>query len=154
MRELKPKDLKNICDPSDFPFKTTEDYEFDHEPEHQERGVNAIDLGLNLKAEGYNIFVCGAAGTGRNTQINKAVNKIATGQETPDDWIYVYNFIQEDEPIAIRLPPGRGIIYLKDMEELIKELKVEVPKAFESDDYETRKQELLKEYIRKRDIVL
>jgi len=154
MRKLKTEDLINICDPSLFPFKTTEDYVFEHEPLHQERGVSAIDFGLNVKSEGFNIFVCGAAGTGRNTQINKAVNEIASTQKTPDDWIYVYNFIHEDEPVAIRLPAGRGIIFKKDVEELIEELKIEIPKVFESEDYETRKHDLLKEYKRKRDVTL
>ena len=135
MREMKAIDLKKICDPSNFPFKTTDDYEFEHEPLHQERGVNAIDFGLNVKSDGYNIFVCGAAGTGRNTQVNKAVNEIASQQETPDDWLYVNNFVHEDEPIALSLPAGRGIIFKKDIEELIEDLKVEIPKAFESEDY-------------------
>jgi len=154
MRKLKSSELKKACDPSMFPFKTTEDYEFDTEPVHQERGVNAIDFGLNVKSDGFNIFVCGAAGTGRNTQVNMAVNEIAAKQKTPDDWIYVFNFTHEDEPISIRLPAGRGIIFKKDIEELIEELKVEIPRAFGSEDYETRKHDLLKEYKQKRDAVL
>ncbi|MGB3057688.1 MAG: Lon-like protease helical domain-containing protein, partial [Candidatus Omnitrophota bacterium] len=108
VRELKPKDLRNVCDPSMFTFKTTEDYMFEQEPLHQERGVSAIDFGLNIKSDGYNIFVCGATGTGRNTQVNKAVNEIAATQKPPSDWIYVNNFINEDEPVAISLPAGRG----------------------------------------------
>ncbi|NQT32707.1 MAG: AAA family ATPase [Candidatus Omnitrophica bacterium] len=154
MRKLKANDLKAACDPSMFPFKTTEDYEFECEPLHQERGVSAIDFGLNVKSEGYNIFVCGAAGTGRNTQVNKAVNEIAAKQSTPDDWLYVNNFINGDEPIAICVPAGRGIIFKKDMEDLIEELRAEIPKAFESEDYEIRKEELLKEYKEKRDETL
>lgn len=154
MRELRPEDLRSVCDPSLFPFKTTEDYEFEHEPLHQERGVSAIDFGLNVKSEGYNIFVCGSAGTGRNTQVSKAVNEIAAKEQTPDEWLYVYNFTHDDEPIAIKLPAGRGIMFKKDMEELVNELKIEIPKAFESEDYETRKHDLLKEYKQKRDSTL
>lgn len=154
MGELRASDLKKVCDPSLFPFKTTEDYHFDFEPLHQERGVNAIEFGLNVKSDGYNIFVCGAAGTGRNTQVNKLVNEIAAAQNSPGDWIYVYNFIHEDEPIAIHLPAGRGIIFKKDMEELVEELKAEIPRAFESEDYETRKQNFLKEYNIRREAVL
>lgn len=154
MRELKPEELKSACDPSLFPFKTTEDYELEREPLHQERGVSAIDFGLNVKSTGYNIFVCGAAGTGRNTQVVKAVNGIAAKEKTPDDWLYVYNFSHEDEPIAIKLPASRGIMFKKDMEELINELKLEIPKSFESEDYETRKHDLLKAYKQKRDATL
>jgi lon-related putative ATP-dependent protease len=154
MKQLKADELRQKCDAAIFPFKTTEDYEFEHEPLHQERGVNAIEFGLNVKSDGFNIFVCGATGTGRNTQVNKLVNEIAARQDTPDDWIYVYNFVMPDEPIAIRLPAGRGIMFKKDMEELLGELKIEIPKAFESEDYETRRHELLKEYKTMRDSTL
>ncbi|MCK5450661.1 MAG: AAA family ATPase [Candidatus Omnitrophica bacterium] len=154
MRKLKSSELKSTCDPALFPFKTTEDYAFEKEPLHQERGVSSIDVGLNIRADGFNIFVCGATGTGRNTQVDKAVSEIAAKQEIPDDWLYVNNFVNEDEPIAISLPAGRGIMFKKDMEELISELKFEITKAFESEDYETRKQNLLKEYKEKRDETL
>lgn len=154
MRKLKASDLKKTCDPSVFPFKTTDDYDFDHDHIHQERGSSAISFGLNVKSDGFNLFVCGTPGTGRNTQVIKAVSEIASKEPVPDDWIYVYNFVTEDEPIAIRLPSGRGIIFKKDMEELIEELKEEIPRAFESEDYESRKQELLKEYKQKRDSIL
>ncbi|MFC1548774.1 Lon protease family protein [Candidatus Omnitrophota bacterium] len=154
MRELKHTDLRRICDPSMFPFKTTEEFEFEHEPVHQERGVSAIDFGLNVKSGGFNIFVAGAAGTGRNTQVNKLVNEIVARQPVPDDWIYVNNFTTPDEPVAIRLPAGRGIMFKKDMEELVNDLKIEIPKAFESEDYETRKHDLLKEYKKIRDATL
>jgi lon-related putative ATP-dependent protease len=154
MRELAPRELKKKCDPSMFPFKTTDDHEFENEHPHQERGTSAIDFGLNIKAQGFNVFVCGAAGTGRNTQVTNAVNEIAAGEPVPSDWVYVNNFLAEDEPISISLPAGRGIIFKMDMEELIAELKEEIPRAFESEDYEARRQGLLKEYKKKRDETL
>lgn len=153
-RKMKPEELKKMCDPAVFPFKTTEDYVFEHEPLHQERGVSSIDFGLNVKSDGYNIFVCGAAGTGRNTQVKKAVYALAAEQKPPDDWVYVYNFAHEDEPMAISLPAGKGKVFRKDMEEMVEELKIEVPKAFESEDYEKRKHDLLGEYKQKRDATL
>ncbi|MGB2601136.1 MAG: ATP-binding protein, partial [Candidatus Omnitrophota bacterium] len=54
----------------------------------------------------------------------------------------------------IRLPAGRGIMFKKDMEELLNELQIEIPKAFESEDYETSRHELLKEYKTMRDATL
>jgi lon-related putative ATP-dependent protease len=154
MKKLKPEQLRNQCDPSVFPFKTTQDFILEYEPVHQERAVKALEFGLDIKSDGYNIFVCGDTGTGRNTQVNNQVNAIAAKEKTPDDWLYVYNFISSDEPIAISVPAGRGIMFKKDMEDLVEELKVEIPRAFESEDYEVRKQGLLKDYKSKRDAVL
>ncbi|MCK4852157.1 MAG: AAA family ATPase [Candidatus Omnitrophica bacterium] len=153
-RKLKPEELRKVCDPSVFPFKTTEDYIFEYEPVHQERGVGSIDFGLNVKSDGYNIFVCGSAGTGRNTQVKKAVYQLAAQEKTPGDWIYVYNFIHEDEPAAITLPAGMGRVFKKDMEEMVDDLRAEIPKAFVSEDYEKRKHDLLGEYKQKRETSL
>jgi lon-related putative ATP-dependent protease len=153
-RELKPDELRKTCDPSTFMFKTTEDFAFEREPEHQERGVKSIEFGLNVNSTGYNIFVCGSSDTGRNAQVNKAVNEIAARQKTPDDWVYVYNFIHEDEPIAMKLPAGSGKGFKKDIDEMIGELRHTIPRAFESDDYEKRKHALLREYKQKRDTTL
>ena len=154
MKKLKPEELRNICDPARFPFKTTEDFILESEPVHQERAVKSLAFGLNIKSDGYNIFVCGDTGTGRNTQVSNSVNEIAAKEKTPNDWLYVYNFINPEEPIAISVPAGRGIMFKKDMEELMVDLKVEIPRAFESEDYEVRKQGLLKEYKAKRDAIL
>ncbi|HNX91666.1 MAG TPA: ATP-binding protein, partial [Candidatus Omnitrophota bacterium] len=154
IRELKSAELKQVCDPEIFPFKTTADYDLGHEPFHQERGVTSLGFGLSVKSEGYNIFVCGPAGTGRNTQVKKSVYEIAAKDRTPDDWLYVYNFVHEDEPVAISLPAGRGKILKKEIDEMMNELKIEIPKAFESEDYEKRKHSLLKEYKQKRDDTL
>lgn len=154
MKRLASSDLKKYCDPSVFAFKTTEDLVFESEPAHQDRGINALDFGLNMASEGYNIYVSGSAGTGRNTQVNKLVNEIASAKEPPSDWLYLYNFVQEDEPVAVSLPPGRGIMFKRDMADLVEELKNEIPKAFESEDYEQRKQDLLHGYKNKRDEVI
>ncbi|MBF0215506.1 MAG: AAA family ATPase [Candidatus Omnitrophica bacterium] len=152
IRKLTPKDLKSVCDPSSFPFKTTDDYDFEYEPLHQERGVKGIEFALNVKSEGYNLFVCGPSGTGRNTLVKKLVYEIAPRQRTPDDWVYVYNFVREDEPVAIRLPAGKGKVFKRDIDEMVEDLKIDIPKAFESEDYEKRKHEILKDYKERRDI--
>ncbi len=154
MKKLRVEELRQACEPSTFAFKTTEDFCFDREPIHQDRAIEALDFGLNISSEGYNIFVSGYPGTGRNTQVNKLVNKIASRNETPDDWLYLHNFSHEDEPQAVSLPAGKGIMFKKDMDELIDELKSAIPKAFESEDYEQRRQDLLKEYKTKRDRIL
>ena len=151
INKLKPKDLKNECKPSEFSFKTTKDFVFKEEPLHQERGVKGIDFALNMRSEGYNLFVSGPTGTGRNTQVKKAVYAIAAKQRTPDDWLYVYNFKTEDESISIPLPSGKGKVFQTDIHEMVEDLKVDIPKAFESDDYEKRKHEILKDYKYKRD---
>lgn len=56
--------------------------------------------------------------------------------------------------MAIRLPAGMGREFQKDMDEFIKVLKVEISKAFDSEDYEIEKSKIVKEYQNKRNELL
>jgi lon-related putative ATP-dependent protease len=47
--------------------------------------------------------------------------------------------------VAISLDPGSAVIFQKDMEELIKILKAEIPKVFESKEYEKQKNKIIEE---------
>ena len=103
--------------------------------------MNAIDFGLNLDSKGFNIFVLGENGTGKSTTIKSILNKKAAEEPVPTDWCYVYNFKDPDIPLAISMEPGRASVFHKDMEELIKILRVEIPKIFESKEYEKQKEQ-------------
>ena len=74
----------------------------------QERAVQAIEFGLNMRSAGYNIFVTGTEGTGKSTIVRELASKHARSQAVPDDWCLVNNFQDEFRPRAIALPPGRG----------------------------------------------
>jgi hypothetical protein len=47
----------------------------------------------------------------------------------------VNNFKDEFRPLAIALPPGRGISFAKKINRLISDLKKDLPKAFEHEAY-------------------
>ena len=61
--EIKTADLRCICDPKVFKFKNTSEIKPLSEVIGQQRAVQAIDFGLNMKSPGYNIFVTGVEGT-------------------------------------------------------------------------------------------
>ena len=65
------------------------------------------------------------------------------------DWCYVYNFREPDLPLAISLPPGSAVIFHKDMAELVRILKVEISKVFESKEYEKQKNKILEDFQKK-----
>ena len=60
--ELKFSDLRSICDPKMFTFKTTAEVDPLDNVIGQKRAVQAIDFGLNIKSPGYNMFVTGNRG--------------------------------------------------------------------------------------------
>ncbi|MDP6779290.1 MAG: AAA family ATPase, partial [Candidatus Latescibacteria bacterium] len=94
---------------------------------------------------GFNIFISGPPGSGRNTAIRAYVDRIAADKPNPLDWGYVHNFDDPTQPKAISLPCGMMRVLLQDMEELVGTCRREIPRAFESDDYTHRVEDALKE---------
>lgn len=139
---LSSNKLYQCCDPSLFNFKTTADLEDYHEFIGQPRAVEAVNFGIGIQQSGYNIFAFGPTGTGKKSLILKVFSERAASEAVPDDWCYVFNFSQTDKPKALRLPAGKGNDLQKDMTAFVDELKTTLSAAFESDEYQTRKQAL------------
>ena len=149
---LKPlgiEELYQCCDPSVFAFNTTDELPDAIETIGQERALRAIDFGLNLENSGFNIFMLGDNGTGKMTTIKAFLAKKAAEEPVPDDWCYVYNFKDTDVPLAISLAPGMASLFQKDMDELVKTLRIEIPKIFESKEYEKQKNQTIEEFQQK-----
>jgi len=146
--------LRKICKLEDLPFKTTEEIQPIEGIIGQERAAKSIEFGLKIKKDGYNIFVTGISGTGKTTSVESAVRKIAETQPVPDDWCYIYNFANPDNPKTLRFPPGKAIIFKKDMDDLVEELKIEVPKSFESKIYEEHRNQIIKEFQKEKEELL
>ena len=137
--------LYRFCDPDIFTFNTTEDLPDFKETIGQERALHALDFGLSLESTGFNIFILGEHGTGKMTTVRSFLSQKAMNEPVPQDWCYVYNFKDSDVSVAISLDPGSAVIFQKDMEELIKILKAEIPKVFESKEYEKQKNKIIEE---------
>ncbi|HEY8486369.1 MAG TPA: ATP-binding protein, partial [Limnochordales bacterium] len=145
-RELGPEQLRVHFPPERLPFQTTEELEPLQDIIGQERAARAMAFGLQVKYPGYNIYMAGPTGTGKNTYARRIVQEKARREPVPGDWVYVYNFENPDEPLAIHLPPGMGSKLAQDMEELVEELKLEIPRRFESEDYEKQRDAIIRAF--------
>lgn len=148
-KPLGSDELYSCCSPDLFKFETTDDLPELSETIGQSRALDAIDFGLNLDSRGFNIFILGENGTGKSTTIKSILKKKASDEPVPLDWCYVYNFKDPDIPLAISMEPGRASLFHKDMDELIKILRIEIPKIFESKEYEKQKNNILEEFQKK-----
>ena len=147
--KLAPEALHKRCDPDMFTFNTTEDIPGIPGTIGQEKALKALDFGLSVDSIGYNIFALGDSGTGKMTTVMAALKEKAAKEMVPQDWCYVYNFKDPDTSTSISLDPGHGVIFQKEMDDLIKTLRIEIPKAFESKDYETQKGRIIEEFQQK-----
>lgn len=141
--------LFKFCDPEIFTFDTTNDLPESKETIGQERALHAIDFGLSLCSGGFNIFILGEHGTGKMTTVRSFLSQKALAEPVPKDWCYVYSFKDPDVPIAVSLDPGKAAVFQKDMDEVIKILKIEIPKVFESKEYERQRNRIVEEAQKK-----
>jgi lon-related putative ATP-dependent protease len=139
VNELPPESLRKICEAKFIHCETTEDLVPTREIIGQERAVRALKFGLGIKDHGFNIYVAGYPGTGRKTAVKNFVEEVARDKPVPPDWCYLNNFSNPYEPKAIRLPPGKGKEFRDDIRNLIENIRTALPKAFESDDYASRR---------------
>jgi lon-related putative ATP-dependent protease len=149
-RELASEELWNPCDPALYDFDSTESISGEIVIIGQERAVQAIDFGTGIASHGFNIYALGYTGTGRSTTLKTFLNRLAADHPVPADWIYVYDFDDENRPNAIALPPGTAIKLRNDMQELVTDLLREIPRAFESEDYEKHRAAIIRELQEKR----
>ncbi|TAL24226.1 MAG: ATP-dependent protease, partial [Nitrospirae bacterium] len=147
--KLSMDELYKCCDMNIFKFDTTDDLPPFEGTIGQDRALKALDFGISLENSGFNIFILGENGTGKMSTIRSILAKQSLSEPVSSDWCYVYNFKDADEPVAVSLEPGTAVTFQKDMDELIKILRVEIPKVFESKEYEKQKNLILEEFQKK-----
>ncbi|HZD58941.1 MAG TPA: Lon-like protease helical domain-containing protein, partial [Anaerolineae bacterium] len=149
--EVPIEGLRRESDPSKFEFSSTAEVEPLEGTIGQERAVDSIKFGLGIKTKGFNLYASGPPGVGKTSTIQSYVQMKAKQELVPDDWCYVNNFSDQDRPLAISLPPGRAKLFAKDMEELINSARAEIPRAFESKEYEERKARIANDFETQRE---
>jgi lon-related putative ATP-dependent protease len=109
----------------------------------QARAIKALELGLGIKAEGYNIFVTGASGTGRRTVLTRLLADYKTNPADLQDIAYVYNFSHPLEPKALFFPAGTGSCFKKTLQGAIEAIRKQALQIPKSDVFATANKKIL-----------
>ena len=152
--ELNYQKLKYVCDESMLDFETTEELEPIQEGIGQDRGIKALEFGIQVDVKGYNLYIEGPSGVGKTLYTKNYLNKVSTKKKVPNDWCYIYNFDNPNEPIAVSLPAGQGKEFKDSMDGFIKEIKKDIKKTFNADDFEKEKSLIKQEFEQKRSELL
>jgi len=145
LKSLPPEALYRNCDPALLKFDSTEGFVGSIEIPGQQRAVEAIHLAMEMDQHGHNVFVLGPAGTGRHTLVRHFLTGKASQQSVPSDWCYVNNFKDPRQPKALALPAGTGKELRSDVEQVIQDAQSAIPVAFESEDFQTRRESIAEE---------
>lgn len=140
-RRLAPAQLRWTCDPAQFDFETTQDLpELEKLPYvqglfGQARAESAIEFGVGMRRDGYNLYVLGPPGSGKRTVLRNYLEKRAEDEPRPADWCYVNNFQDEDRPKSLQVPAGQGRQLVEDIGQLVDDLQSAIPAALEAEDH-------------------
>ena len=143
--ELAAKDLRRVCNPATLGFETTEDLPVLSEVLGQPRAVAALAFGASISSQGFNLFALGQPGSGKTTLIREYLQHRAESEGAPADLCYVYNFANPRCPLPLLLPPGRGSQLKQDIDAFVDELKTDIPKAFETEEYTNHRNKVMQE---------
>jgi len=145
-KSLDSYQLYKPCNIEKFHFKNTDELEDITVSLGQDRAIDSINFGLRIEQKGYNIFALAPSGTGKLTTICQLLDHESKQLEIPSDWCYINNFSEPAKPYAIEFSAGKGEVFHQDMEQLIDELSVAIPVAFDGDEYRSKREEIEEQY--------
>jgi lon-related putative ATP-dependent protease len=151
---LPPEKLRWHCDPDRIPFQTTAEVEPTVNDMGQDRAMRALRMGVELKASGYNLFVCGLSGTSRGGMIVRMVEEMHLETETAPDRCYVNNFKNADRPRLLTLPRGQANAFKKEVESGIDFLRRRIPQVFEGEPFQRQKTRIVERFtVREKELM-
>ncbi|MDD3858287.1 MAG: AAA family ATPase, partial [Methanoculleus sp.] len=143
---IQPLDIgeyRNVYEPGKVECASTEEMRPLEELIGQERALRALRFGLEIREVGFNVYAAGAQGTGRVRAVRSFLDELAKAKSRASDWVYVHDFKNQYEPNAIALPAGKGTEFRDDMKRFIEEARQALPRAFQSEEYAKRRDEML-----------
>src|SRR5689334_23021530 len=152
--ELPVAKLRWRCELSRIPFETTAQAELREGFIGQERALRALKMGVELSAPGYNVFVCGLAGTSRGGTIAQMIQELHPTTKPSLDRCYVNNFKIADRPRLLSLPRGQANSFKKDMQAGIDFLRRRIPQVFEGEPFQRQKGRIVERFtVREKELM-
>ena len=108
IRSLRASQLMHSCSAKELPFRTTDELKPIKGLVGQSQATEALQFGVDIHSEGYNLFVLGPAGYGRHSGVKDYLDTLAKKKPVPPDLCYVNHFKDTYKPCLLRLPAGMG----------------------------------------------
>jgi len=154
LAELSSEKLRWRCELSRIPFETTAQAQKREGFVGQERALRALKMGVELSAPGYNVFVCGLAGTSRGGTIAQMIEDLHPLTKPSLDRCYVHNFKLPDRPRLLVLARGSANNFKKEMQAGIDFLRRRIPQVFEGEPFQRQKGRIVERFsVREKDLM-
>ncbi len=151
---LEAQQLRAQIDLSYLNIESTSDLEGVSSFLGQPRAKKSLEFGIAMRGGGYNLYVMGDTGTGRQSLVSKYVRELAETQQAPSEWAYINNFDNPREPYSLELPAGRGEELKAQITQFINDLMDTFPAAFENPTYQRKRSTIDRDFNQKYDAAL
>ncbi len=111
----------------------------------QDRAVKALEMGLSIRAKGYNIYVAGEAGTGKHTAVMDILSRHRKKNGTLRDIVYVQNFKEPDKPLNLVFPEGKARVFKEEVKHLVDRLSDRISNDLDAETYKAKRDTLIAE---------
>nr|WP_321512994.1 ATP-binding protein [uncultured Pseudodesulfovibrio sp.] len=152
LKGLPGSKLRATLDPAKIPYETSDDIpDRNVYPKLQPRAIQALSLALEIKGNEHNLYVSGEPNMGRTYFVKSFLKPTASKAAPPCDWVYLYNFEDNDRPIAVSMPAGKGRKLKVAQHKAMAHIRQEIPARFEKDVFQNKHERIVKKYNTKRE---
>jgi predicted ATP-dependent protease len=141
--------LRWKCPLGAFGFRNTGELDPTEKIVGQDRAVRAVRLGLEIPSIGYNMFVTGVSGTGRETTVKRILDSLDLSTTSLRDIIYVHNFEDASKPVALMFPSEEGQKFVDDLGQCVDLLKSNIPAVVASEKMSMERRSLANQFKQK-----
>ncbi len=124
--------LRWVPGTTDFPASTRDLPEAERQIVGQDKALAAMEFGLRIPGEGYNLYISGPDGSGRETALRQILERLAPNMATPPDLVAVTNFQNPDKPLVLELPSGSAPQLAAGVKKFVRMLQAQLPKILNS----------------------
>lgn len=117
----------------------------------QPRALQALELAINVKDNGYNIYLSGVPNLGRTHLLRDFLRPHCKKAPTPPDLLYVNNFDDPDTPRLISIPAGQGRKLKQTVSRALSQVRKAIPLRLEHNAFTRRRSGLLRNFQTRKD---
>ncbi len=154
MRKLSAPELYRFTQINSEEFHVSESDTKEFMQRFHPRAFQSLNFGLHLKRNQNHIFIMGEPGVGRIGMTKSMLREAAKRKDIPQDVVLVSDFSEANKTQYLYFQAGHGHGFKQAVEELITQLKTQLPVVFDGHAYQLKNQQLENELAQKQESAL
>ncbi|KUJ75047.1 ATP-dependent protease [Thiomicrospira sp. XS5] len=154
MRKLSAPELYRFTQINSEEFHVSESDTKEFMQRFHPRAYQSLNFGLHLKRNQNHIFIMGEPGVGRIGMTKSMLREAAKRKDIPQDVVLVSDFSEANKTQYLYFQAGHGHGFKQAVEELITQLKTQLPVVFDGHAYQLKNQQLENDLAQKQESAL